>query len=225
MMESLAYRISKRFVEDPLIYVAPNWYTTPECLWSTATSIPGRTALNDHYQDLKDFFVDCLGVQTLTLQMVVENLRNQGRVGSSSVDEVKSTIWTLNSLLQTEQTDIVPPEQVLDCAVFPVRFPQGGVQLQTSASAFAIADRKHLFSHFSFKAKLLDFEVDEVPRLEQFLQWTGLKGRYLSSCVKEITMVGGDDARPLSNPGRDICRKAHGLLRWVTYFKKHSFPV
>ncbi|RDH24776.1 hypothetical protein M747DRAFT_252824 [Aspergillus niger ATCC 13496] len=213
----MSYR--KRFVEDPLIYVAPNWYTTPECLWSTATSIPGRTALNDHYQDLKDFFVDCLGVQTLTLQMVVEKLRNQGRVGSSSVDEVKSTIWTLNSLLQTEQTDIVPPEQVLDCAVFPVRFPQGGVQLQTSASAFAIADRKHLFSHFSFKAKLLDYEVDEVPRLEQFLQWTGLKGRYLSSCVKEITMVGGDDARPLSNPGRDICRKAHGLLRVAVHLK------
>ncbi|EHA18945.1 hypothetical protein ASPNIDRAFT_187731 [Aspergillus niger ATCC 1015] len=214
MSQEMVNTYRKRFVEDPLIYVASNWYTTPECLWSTATSIPGRTALNDHYQDLKEFFVDSLGVQTLTLQMVVEKLRDQGRAGSTSVDDVKSTIWTLNSLLQTEQTDIVPPEQVLDCAVFPVRFPQGGVQLQTSASAFAIADRKHLLSHFSPKAKLFDFEVDEVPRLEPFLQWTGLKDRYLSSCIKEITMVGGDDARPLSNPGRDICRKAHGLLRW-----------
>ncbi|KAL3264491.1 hypothetical protein ABHI18_000706 [Aspergillus niger] len=213
----MSYR--KRFVEDPLIYVAPNWYTTPECLWSTATSIPGRTALNDHYQDLKEFFVDLLGVQTLTLEMVVEKLRDQGRTGSSSVDEVKSTIWTLNSLLQSEQASIVPPDQVLDSAVFPVRFPQGGVQLQTSASTFAIADRKHLLSHFSSKAKLLDFEVDEVPRLEPFLRWTGLKDRYLSSCIKEITMVGGDDARPLSNPGRDICRKAHGLLRVAVHLK------
>ncbi|GLA20578.1 hypothetical protein AnigIFM62618_009153 [Aspergillus niger] len=213
----ISYR--KRFVEDPLIYVAPNWYTTPECLWSTATSIPGRTALNDHYQDLKEFFVDLLGVQTLTLEMVVEKLRDQGRTGSSSVDEVKSTIWTLNSLLQSEQASIVPPDQVLDSAVFPVRFPQGGVQLQTSASTFAIADRKHLLSHFSPKAKLLDFEVDEVPRLEPFLQWTGLKDRYLSSCIKEITMVGGDDARPLSNPGRDIRRKAHGLLRVAVHLK------
>ncbi|RDK42854.1 hypothetical protein M752DRAFT_275955 [Aspergillus phoenicis ATCC 13157] len=213
----MSYR--KRFVEDSLIYVAPNWYTTPECLWSTATSIPGRTALNDHYQNLKEFFVNLLGVQTLTLEMVVEKVRDQGRTGSSSVDEVKSTIWTLNSLLQSEQASIVPPNQVLDSAVFPVRFPQGGVQLQTSASTFAIADRKHLLSHFSPKAKLLDFEVDEVPRLEPFLQWTGLKGRYLSSCVKEITMVGGDDARPLSNPCRDICRKAHGLLRVAVHLK------
>ncbi|PWY74068.1 hypothetical protein BO83DRAFT_407964 [Aspergillus eucalypticola CBS 122712] len=209
----------KRFSEDALIYVPPNWYTTPECLWSTATSIPGRIALNDHYQDLQELFVHYLEVQTLTMQMVVEKLRDQGRAGSSSVAEVKSTIWTLNSLLQGQQADIAPAEQVVNNAVFPVRFPHGGVQLQTAASAFAIADRKHLFSYFSSKANLLDFEVDEVPRLEPFIQWTGLNGRYLSLCIKEITMVGGDHARDLSNPDRDISQKAHGLLRVAVHLK------
>lgn len=145
--------------------------------------------------------------------MVVEKLRDQGRAGSSSVAEVKSTIWTLNSLLQSQQTDIAPAEQVINNAVFPVQLPHGGVQLQTSASAFAIADRKHLFNYFSSKANLLDFEVDEVLRLKPFIQWTGLNGRYLSLCIKEITMVGEDHARPLSNPDRDISQKAHGLLR------------
>ncbi|XRM42034.1 hypothetical protein ABZX51_005272 [Aspergillus tubingensis] len=213
----MCYR--KRFSEVPLIYVPPNWYTTSECLWSTATSIPGRIALNDHYQNLQEMFVYYLGVETLTMQMVVEKLQDQGRAGSSSVAEVKSTIWTLNSLLQSQQADIAPAEQVINNAVFPVRFPHGGVQLQTSASAFAIADRKHLFSYFSSKANLLDFEVDEVLRLEPFIQWTGLNDRYLSLCIKEITMVGGDHAGPLSNPDRDISHKAHGLLRVAVHLK------
>ncbi|GKZ34319.1 hypothetical protein AbraIFM66950_004548 [Aspergillus brasiliensis] len=219
MSPDLTEYVRLMFWDDPLIFVASNWYRVSECLWSTATSISGRIALNDHYHDLREFFVDFLGVQTLTLQMVVEKLRDQSLTGSSSVNDVKDTIWTLNSLLQSEGSDSISPEPILNSAVFPVRFPQGGVQLQTSASAFGIADRKHLFSHFSSKAKLLDFEVDQIPRLEPFLQWTGLKDRYLSCNIKEITMVGGDDATPLSNPDRDIRRKAHGLLRIAVHLK------
>ncbi|PWY95999.1 hypothetical protein BO94DRAFT_601049 [Aspergillus sclerotioniger CBS 115572] len=218
MSPETADRVRYCFANERLIYVASGWYTVPECLWSTCTSISGRTALNDHYHGLREFFVDFLGVQRLTMQMVVERLRDLG-LTSSSVDSVKETMWTLNALIQTDDSDIFSPEAILNSAVFPVRSPQGGVQLQTYAAAFGIADRKHLLSHFSSKAKLLDFEVDEIPRLEPFILWSGLWDRYLSCCVKEITMVDRDAARPLSNPDRDIRPKAHGLLRFAVHLQ------
>lgn len=56
--------------------------------------------LNDHYEDLKDFFIDILGVNTLTLQMGCDDLLETS--SESIIDETKSKILSLNALLQTE---------------------------------------------------------------------------------------------------------------------------
>ncbi|OXV09681.1 hypothetical protein Egran_02556, partial [Elaphomyces granulatus] len=216
--------LKNAFKDEALIYVVINgnssWVHISQCLWSTATHIPEKIALNDQYCDSaaqEDFFVDFLGVQTLTLQMVIDKLKGQG-AGQLSVKEIKQTIWVLNSFLQSE-TEYPNPEPILKSHIFPVRDPDGQVELCTSAMAFAIADRKHLYDLFSNKAKIFDFNLNDVSRLEPFLKWAGLENRYLSCSVKEISTLCGDSNRRMSNPDRDISRKSHGLLRIAVHFR------
>src|SRR5712664_3573850 len=115
------------FKDEALIYIATNgnsdWIKVSQCLWSTATQIRGKIALYDHYSTLEGFFVDFLGVQTLNLQMVFDKLKGQG-TGQSSVEEVKETIWALNSFLRSE-AEQPHPESILESRIFPGKDPNG----------------------------------------------------------------------------------------------------
>lgn len=202
------------FENNQLIYYADggdsNWHRPSQCLWSTTTDIKGMVALNDLYEDLFSFFVEFLGVRTLTLEMVHDKLVEQGK-GQTSISEVKDTIWLLNSYLQGEE-EPPSPTQLLASKVFPIRYPDGIVSLCSSVVEFTIIDRKHLSHYFSDQVKSLDFELNEIPRLAPFLRWTRLEARYLSSTVKEISAHSGESHR-LTSPGRNIAKKAHDLLR------------
>lgn len=207
----------KAFSEEPLVYVnmgnTSRWYTAGECLWSSATQIRGRVALNDLYPDLEDFFVSFLGVQELTLDMAYDELKEMAaRVPSPSITAVKETIWALNSLLVS--ADEFPDEEPIFIGkVFPVKYPNGSIKLQTGRTQFAITDRKTLGDIFGPRAKILDFSLDEVRRLRPFLSWLGLETRYLSTMVREISTVAGGRMDRLQYPDRDIRQKADGLYR------------
>lgn len=172
--------------------------------------------LNDAYEDLADFFTEFIGVRTLTLQMVHDKLVEQGN-RQSSPEQIKETIWLLNSYMESD-SNLPDRTQVLQAKVFPVRHPNGAVELCSSVVGFGISDRKHLSDLFANRVKLLDFDVNEIARLEPFLQWTGLDKRYLSSSVKEISMVRGDSHGSLTSPERNIARKAYGLLRYDSLY-------
>ncbi|KAL4924172.1 uncharacterized protein BDV17DRAFT_301281 [Aspergillus undulatus] len=221
-MDGLTVReIREQFENSSFVYLesadGKKWHKPSECLWSTVTDIKGMVALNDVYEELSEFFIDLLSVRTLTLQMVHDKLVEQGS-RQSSVEEVKETIWHLNSYMQSE-SNLPDPRRVLTARIFPVRYPNGSVELCSGDLDFAIADRKHLMGLFSGNAKILDFNVNEIARLEPFLRWLGLNKRYLSSSVKEISSLRGDSSRSLTLPDRNIARKAHGLLRIAVHFR------
>ncbi|KAI8691937.1 hypothetical protein NCS56_00187800 [Fusarium sp. Ph1] len=217
-----ALKLKKAFAEEPLVYVnignTSRWYTAGECLWSSATQIRGRVALNDLYPDLEDFFVSFLGVQELTLDMAYDELKEMSaRVPSPSITAVKETIWALNSLLVSAD-DFPDEEPIFIGKVFPVKYPNGSVKLQTGRTQFAITDRKALGDIFGPQAKILDFSLDEVRRLRPFLSWLGLETRYLSTMVREISTVAGGRMDRLQYPDRDIRQKADGLYRIAVHF-------
>jgi hypothetical protein len=169
------------------------------------------TTISEQFEEMFDFFVGCLSVPTLTLEMVVDKLAQQG-AEETSVKDIKDTIWRLNALLQNE--DKRPSSDlILKREVFPVRYAGEGVRLCSSKTDFAIADREHLSDLFSGKSKTLDFEVNDIIRLEPFLRWTNLENRYLSYCVKEISALCSGDSQKLVAHDRDLAPKAHGLLR------------
>ncbi|KAF4340028.1 hypothetical protein FBEOM_6067 [Fusarium beomiforme] len=222
LMEVDATKLRQTFAEEPLIYFnignVSRWYTVGECLWSSATQIRGRVALNDLYPDLEDFFVSFLGVQELTLGMAYDELKEMGsRVPPPSIAAVKETIWALNSLLGAA---VDPPDEnpIFRGTVFPVRYPNGSVKLQSGLTQFAIADRKVLRELFAAQAKMLDFSLDEVRRLRPFLSWLGMESRYLSTSVREISTVAGGPMDKLQYPDREVREKADGLYRIAVHF-------
>lgn len=206
--------IREYFGKNNLVYAPKDsttgWHKTSECLWSSTTDIRGKVTLNDHYEDLEDFFVDMLDVKKLTLQMVYDELL-QTR-SSSSIVEVKGAIWSLNALLQSEP-GTVDPEPLLKKKIFPISNPTGTKVLVNVRVHFSIGDREYLTAQFRGRIKMLDYDLAEVRQLKTFIEWTGLSNRYLSESVKEMTSVSNGDARAVSSATRDLKRKAHALLR------------
>ncbi|KAL4796623.1 hypothetical protein BDV19DRAFT_398235 [Aspergillus venezuelensis] len=225
--EATVTDIRNQFERNSLIFHegggSKHWYTPSECLWSEVTDIKGMISLNDVYDDLSEFFTEKLGVRTLSLQMVNDKLVEQGR-GQVSIDEVKETIWLLNSYLQ-EDDNHPDSTNALNSKIFPVKSPDGSVKLCSHTVDFAVPDRKHLSTQFAEKAKFLDFSVNDVARLEPFLRWTGLHRRYLSSLVKEITSLRADSSERLVPPERNISRKAHGLLRVAVHYNSPRLKI
>jgi len=128
--------------------------------------------------------------------------------------EAKETIMVFNSFLAavSAPTDF-PPNPVRENQIFPVRFPDGQVRLCNGLNAFSLKDRKILGETFARLANFLDFDLQELRRLEPFITWAGLGDRYLSTSVKEITSADRESTQPMSNPYREIRRKSHALLR------------
>lgn len=197
------------------------WYKISQCLWSSTAEIRGKVIIEDLYEELETFFVEILGVKSLTFQMVYDDLvqPDSGR----TVDEAKSAISSLNSFLiaeeeeEEEQASPPYPKILLKSPVFPVLDQSGKVSLQSAADTdFAIVDREYLSVRFASRIKSLDFNLEETRILEPFLEWCGLGNRYLSQCVREYTSVStGGESRPITVPNYDLKRKAHALLRYV----------
>jgi hypothetical protein len=75
-------------------------------------------ALNMLYPNLRNFFVNSLGVKNVTAKMVYDKL-----VGSDlPLEETKQTLGVFNSLLLVSKGDDFDPLPILKKEVFPVRF-------------------------------------------------------------------------------------------------------
>lgn len=167
--------------------------------------------LNDLYGDQKAFFVERLGVQTMTAEMVYGKLKAL-HIPALSIDEAKETILTFSSMMKGEDGSF-DPAPVLEREIFPVRLPGGRVTLRRGSSAFALLDRQLLGDDFADKAIFLDFSMSQIRDLKPFIKWARLEGRYLSKAVKEISSADAGSTRPVSSEDRCIKRKAHALLR------------
>ncbi|CAG8933967.1 unnamed protein product [Penicillium salamii] len=216
--------LRREFRENALIFVTSNsqtgWYKSSECLWSSTTQIHGRVTLNDDYDELKEFFIDTLGVQTLTLQMAYEDLLEAGP--EATMDDIISKIWCLNALLPTDEA-YFDPRPLLQKPIFPVRYPDGSKALRSSDTQFTIADREYLASRFRGKIKMLDFTQEEIRSLKVFFDWANLSHCYISASVRELTSISGDTTPLDPSPMRDLKRKAYAILRVASTFQSPRY--
>lgn len=212
--------LRSRFEEHALIYAASNdgssWRRPSECVWSTAAQLRDKVSLNIEYQSLSRLFVDVLGVKVVTLEMAIKELKVAGDRQSTCVEEVKASLQTVNSLLCAE-TDQKEEAKFGESRIFPVRYPGGAVRCESAQTKFFIVDRESLQSKFGDHFKFLDFSLEEVSELRPFLEWAGLKERYVTRSVRESTSVRASEARPIFKPQREIRHRAHALLRYVCY--------
>lgn len=218
--EKSRQRLRCQFENDALIYVTSidwsSWRKPSECVWSTAARLRDKFSLNGEYEKLRGLFVDKLGVKRVTLAMAIKELEEAGGRQSTSVEEVKASLQTVNSLLSSESGTQRP--NFGESSVFPVRNPEGTVQCVPAQTQFFIVDRESLRLSFEDRVKFLDFSLEEVNDLRPFLEWAGLEDRYVTRRVRESTSVQAFDARPIFKPGREIRHRAHALLRYVRDF-------
>lgn len=205
---------SDEFQSEALIYAKSEdswgWHKSSDCLWSSKTSIQGKAILNTHYEDFEDFFVSCLGVKCLTLEMVYDELCH---TTSQDVEDIKSKILVFASLLVVEPADL-NPVPISEATIFPLKYPgNSSVELASGNVDFAIADRDYLRQRFESKAKILDLNLEEVRRASPFFEWLNFQGRYLSKRLKEITSVGAESGVVAASATREMQRKASYLLR------------
>lgn len=169
--------------------------------------------MDSEYETLKDFFIEMLGVTSLTIQMLYDELKQPSP--QSDINDIKDAMLSLSSRLQTSPT-LLDPQPILDANIFPVRYCNGEVVLRSAKVDFAIPDRDNLSNMFKEKITMLDFELEDIRRLKSFFEWTKLQGRYLSSCVKEGTSVSGI-GRPITTEIRDLKLRAYYILRYVKH--------
>lgn len=214
--------LRRQFEVYALIYVPSNdgisWRKTSKCVWSTAARLRDMVSLNNEYEDLEDFFVNIIGVKPVTLSMAIDELKEAGSRQSVSVEEVKASLLTVNSLLCSDSD---PPQSgLMDSKIFPVKYPEDGVHCVSVKTHFFIVDREPLRSSFEGRVKFLDFSLEEVVHLHAFLDWAQLDDRYISRCVREFTSVQNSSGQPISHPDRQFRYRAHALLRYA-----HGFHV
>ncbi|KAI1377806.1 hypothetical protein F4677DRAFT_458573 [Hypoxylon crocopeplum] len=216
--------IKEAFEKEALIYVPADdtstesaWHQASDCVWSKAARLRGRVSLNDDYEALEELFVGFLGIKLVDLPMAIDELKEAGSKNSTSVPEIKDSIWTVNSLLSTESNP-PKPSALMKSSILPIRHPHGGVTRGITAIEYFIVDREPLRQLFESKVKLLDFTLEEAVRLNPFLTWIDAHDRRLSHCVKETTSFPGGGASPVSNPDRQISHRAHCLVRIAFHF-------
>lgn len=185
------------------------WYKISDTLWSSSTAIRGKVTLDTHYDELRDFFVSKLGVKSLTLEMVYDELL-QGH--ASNQEELRVTMLSLSNFIRSERT-LLDPSPMRNANIFPVKYGDNETVLRSASAHFAIADRAYLKERFGGRIALLDFDMEDVRQLGPFLSWVGLDDRYLSNSVKEITSVEPTSGRPIRIMNRDLRLKAYYILR------------
>ncbi|RSL50813.1 hypothetical protein CEP53_008668 [Fusarium sp. AF-6] len=213
--------IKSGFVNKNLIYVEKGghgaWHQVSKCLWASENELPGWAIIKPYYKGLYKFFVEFLGVKTLTLELVYGELDRLGSNPDTTRDQIEPNIWILNSYISE---GFLPPNanMLLGKRIFPVRYPDGHVQLEKAMMEFAVVDRAQLGDIFKAMAKTLDFDLDQIRRLGPTLMWLGLGTRYLSEAVREVSRVQGASKEPLSTPARSIEPRAHALYRIAYHY-------
>ncbi|KAI8721773.1 hypothetical protein NCS52_00319800 [Fusarium sp. LHS14.1] len=213
--------IKSVFINKSLIYAEKGghgaWHQVSKCLWASETELSGWAILEPHYKDLYKFFVKFLGVKTLSLDLVYGELDRLGSSSDTTRDQVEPNFWILNSYISD---GALPSDtNMLLCRrIFPVRYPDGHVQLEKATTEWAIVDRMQLGDIFKPLAKTLDFDLDQVRRLSPTLSWLGLGARYLSEAVREVSRVQGASKEPLSTTARSIKPRAHALYRIAYHY-------
>lgn len=163
------------------------------------------------YEDLKALFVGKLGVKSLTMQMVYDELRQSPE---RSIEDIKVALFSFNDFLQIEDGNW-DPEPIKKAKIFPIVYPDGSTALRSMDVDFVIADPDILRSRFSDKIALLDFDLEDVHRLRPLFTWLKIQQRYLSKRVTERTGISGDSRLPISSPKRDLSLKAYQICRYV----------
>ncbi|RBQ81307.1 hypothetical protein FVER14953_13967 [Fusarium verticillioides] len=113
------------FESSSLIFIPhgpyTGWHTSTEVLWSSNTDLCGMGTLDETYGSLRDFFVDKLGIESLSLRILYDRLIKSPKC---EPQQMKEAIFILNDFLWSESA-FLDPQPIRDAEIFPIKSPDG----------------------------------------------------------------------------------------------------
>ncbi|KAK0103681.1 hypothetical protein ONS95_005691 [Cadophora gregata] len=186
------------FEEERLVYLPGTdggWFPPSQCLWDSPVPIQGCAIIGNFYsEDLRDFFIESLGVSRATLDTLVLELKLLSE-RNPSVQQVKQLIRAINDKTP-EKGDL---DRLFEAAFLPVKLFDVDAQrfttvLRSIGTDFAVIDNISIARNFEHEheAKFLDFTLEEVLLLDRFLKALSLEDRYISILTHQDTACADD---------------------------------
>ncbi|WKT41484.1 hypothetical protein QSH57_006290 [Fusarium oxysporum f. sp. vasinfectum] len=175
------------------------WFCVSDCFWSESDTTELNSSLKRCYPDLKDFFLDKLGVKGSAYDYLLSTT-------SKEPHDVKMAVLSF----MEEVGDFVPrfpAKPVRTAKILPVRCLDGTVSLCSVETEFAITDREQLRKELGSKITVLDFDLKEVRRL----------------CVKERVIISPNYSSLLhGSKTSDLRRKSYHIARVASTFDTYG---
>jgi hypothetical protein len=186
------------------------WNSLKSCTWAaTGIEISSKVSIATTYLTLADFFVRILQVKSPDISMYIDTLRIHAQK-AVPFNQTKATILHLMKMNPSEKS----LEPVKGLGIWPIRSPPGLIiDNRSSLGEFVIADHEELRKAFEGKLYSLDLTLEELRELRPFLLALGMKNKYLSSRVEEMTDV--EDSSLSTNLTKRYRSRAHFLIRFV----------
>lgn len=204
------------FEDSALVYIPKEnaWCPPSQCVWvESSVKIPGKTSIADAYQLKKIFFTTVLKVSEPTVEMYVDSLKAEAR-GKASAAQIKETMAVICGL-GVGETDL---SSLVEAKVLPVKLANGVGSFASASSKdefvdFAIVENAVHWDAFKGKIVALDFSLEEIRDTRPLLLAMGLKERFSSKLVKEVTDVrGGSEDHEMT---KNLRIKSQAIVRYV----------
>lgn len=199
------------FETSQLVFVPSKntWVPLSSCIWAEdETQIPGKAPLKTAYLELEPFFHKLLGVPKPDIKMHVQGLlKLAGNQTQPAELEIKGLINVISSLNPVA----VDVAELQGANIFFVKTKEGQITRTNSAASFAIVDRLEYGNAFMGKISMLDYTIKEVNACKALFHSLGMKKKYLSELVDEITSV--DDGVICTKLTESFRMKAYAFVR------------
>lgn len=204
------------FEGSNLVYIPREnaWFPPSRCVWAKShVNIAGKASIADVYPSLKTFFTSVLNVAEPTVSMYREALQS-GAQGNASTAEIKEIMTSICSL--DFKGDI---SGLVYAKILPIKLANGRYSLASASgwevTDFAIVETVAHRDAFESKIAALDFSIEDVRDLRPLLLAMGLKPRFSTQVVKEVTVAG--ESSEDYEMTRNLQDKSHALVRYVMH--------
>lgn len=168
-------------------------------VWNHTDEVLSRVPLERTYPRLRDFFVNTLQVQTMSADLLIQELKVAvDSVGSGTVmkneqlTQIKKLMIGLGRTLASDPEDTVSKENIQalrKTAFIPVQCNGEPVQLARINGEFFINDHERFGNAFGGKVRMADFTFSDSTSLQPLWALFDLEHRYLSAHVEMMTVV------------------------------------
>ncbi|OAG34109.1 hypothetical protein AYO21_11750 [Fonsecaea monophora] len=216
MVQDDAHRkwIRSAFKQNDLIYNRSNgsWLRSSLCIWHATIDIGNHVPIATMYPELQEFFVDTLGVSTVTSGFMMKQLAAAATRPQKDVNEIKKLMLSTSQSLSADNrlSEVEKSvDSLLQSQFLPCKTPQtGDIIFRTTSETFFILDNQYYGEKFSGKIFMLDFTYEQLISLHELFRVLRLDDRYLTRHVGPKTSADGIESDILLTEQFRLCAYA-----------------